>query len=188
MLYPFPIVLASSSPRRSAILSQAGFNFVVQTQNVEEIYPFSLSKTEIPVYLAKLKAQPLLPNLTNELLIAADTIVWINGQVIGKPKDRNDAIAILKALSGNTHEVITGVYMWKDGKEKTFYSTTAVTFKEIPIEAIESYIDKHQPMDKAGAYGIQDWIGFNFISQIEGCYYNVMGFPMSMVYENIMSW
>lgn len=184
----YPIILASTSPRRSQILTDAGFNFTIQSKNVEEVYSPTLYKEEIPLYLSKIKAEPLIGNLKDELLIAADTIVWLNNKVLGKPIDEEDAFEILSQLSGNTHEVITGVYLYKNGVEKTFFDITKVTFRNLAAQEIRQYIALYQPMDKAGAYGIQDWIGLTVVEKIEGCYYNVMGLPMPKLYQYLIKW
>ncbi|TAH23798.1 MAG: septum formation protein Maf [Cytophagales bacterium] len=179
------IILGSTSPRRSQILSDAGFKFQIKSKNIEEEYPNSLFKEEIPLFLANLKAQPLIEYLQDELLITADTIVWLNNEVIGKPKDKIDAYHILTKLSGKTHEVITGVFLYKNGKSSNFFDVTEVTFRNLEEEEIKRYIDQFQPMDKAGAYGIQDWIGLTTVTKINGCYYNVMGLPMPKLYQQL---
>ncbi len=184
----YPIILASTSPRRKQILKDAGFDFLVLSKNVEEVYPENLEREQIPLYLAKIKAEPLIPQLKNELLIAADTIVWLNGKVLGKPTDVEDAVKILSQLSGNTHEVITGVYLYKDGIQKFFFETTEVTFRKLSEIEIRKYIETFKPMDKAGSYGIQDWIGLTVVKNINGCYYNVMGLPMPKLYGYIQDW
>lgn len=184
----YPIILASTSPRRSQILTDAGFNFNIQSKNVEEVYNPSLHREQIPLYLAKIKAAPLIDNLNDQLLIAADTIVWLNDKVLGKPIDVEDAFEILTQLSGNTHEVITGVYLYKNGVEKSFFDVTKVTFRKVDAQEIRQYIALYQPMDKAGAYGIQDWIGLTVVEKIEGCYYNVMGLPMPKLYQYLLNW
>lgn len=184
----YPIILASTSPRRSQILTDAGFNFTIQSKNVEEVYHTSLHREQIPLYLAKIKAEPLIDNLNDQLLIAADTIVWLNDKVLGKPIDVQDAFEILSQLSANTHEVITGVYLYKNGVEKSFFDITKVTFRKLEAQEIRQYIALYQPMDKAGAYGIQDWIGLTVVQKLEGCYYNVMGLPMPMLYQYLLNW
>ena len=186
-LQNFPIVLASNSPRRHQILSDAGFNYSIKSFNVEEIYPDHLRAEEIPLYLAKLKAAPTLNELGDAMLIGADTIVWLDNQVLGKPTDEEDAFQILFKLSGRTHEVITGVYLYRNGVENTFYDITKVTFRDLSNEEIRGYIKKYKPMDKAGAYGIQDWIGLTTVRKIEGCYYNVMGLPMPKLYPYLIA-
>lgn len=178
----FDIILASTSPRRKQILIDAGFSFTIQSQNVEEVYDPALKREQIPLYLAKIKAAPLLPALNNEMLIAADTIVWLNNKVLGKPIDADDAFEILSQLSGNTHEVITGVYLYKNGIEESFFDVTKVTFRHLSASEIRTYIEIYKPLDKAGSYGIQDWIGLTAVEKINGCYYNVMGLPMPKLY------
>ena len=178
----FDIILASTSPRRKQILKDAGFYFTIQSKNVEEVYDPALQREQIPLYLAKIKAAPLLPTLNDEMLIAADTIVWQNNKILGKPADDDDAFEILSQLSGNTHEVITGVYLYKNGIEESFFDVTEVTFRNLSEIEIRQYIEIYQPLDKAGSYGIQDWIGLTAVEKINGCYYNVMGLPMPKLY------
>jgi septum formation protein len=179
-------ILASKSPRRNELLKSLGINFKVKTKEVDEVYPDSLTKEEIPVYLAKLKARAFLNEIwDNDLVITADTIVWLNGKVLGKPKDKPEAIRMLNELSGKQHQVITGVCLSSKEKELSFYSTSDVYFKSLSTDEIEYYISEYKPYDKAGAYGIQEWIGCIGISHIEGSFYNVMGLPIQKLYENI---
>lgn len=179
-------ILASKSPRRSQLLHSLGIEFEVKTREVDEIYPDNLSKAEIPVFLAELKAKPFLDDLqNNELLITADTIVWYEGTVLGKPADKTEAEKMLRLLSGNEHQVISGVCLSSNNKSKSFYALTNVQFKVLSNDEIDYYISVFQPFDKAGAYGIQEWIGSIGITHIEGSFYNVMGLPIQKLYEEI---
>lgn len=179
-------ILASKSPRRNQLLKSLGIEFSIKIKEIEEIYPDNLTKEEIPVFLAELKAKPFLAELkANDLLITADTIVWFNGKVLGKPKDKLEAIQMLQQLSGNEHQVISGVCLSTVHKKKSFYSVSNVQFKNLTQYEIEYYISEFKPFDKAGAYGIQDWIGSIGITHIEGSFYNVMGLPIQKLYEEI---
>ena len=184
----YQYVLGSKSPRRQQLLSELGLSFTVRSIEVEESYPDGLSMVEIPVYLAVKKAKPLIGNLVrNELLITADTIVWLDGEVLCKPGDRVHAKEILNKLSGQTHQVVTGVCLSTLDKQKTFYSVTDVEFKQLYKFEIEHYIEMWKPFDKAGAYGIQEWIGLAGIISIKGSYFNVVGLPVQQLYEEIVS-
>jgi len=181
------LILASKSPRRQQLLRELGIDFEIRSNgDDEELFPESLSMTEIPIYLAKQKAQPLLSSLSgNEILITSDTIVWCNGQVIGKPTDEQDAFRILSLLSDNKHIVITGVCLSSTEKSKCFYATTDVYFRKLTDDEIWFYIKNYKPFDKAGAYGIQEWIGFIGIYRIDGSYFNVMGLPVQKLYTEL---
>lgn len=184
MLENYKIILGSKSPRRNELLSGLDLKFTVQTIDVEEKYPDTLKGEEIPMYLSKLKANNY-PIKNGELLITADTIVYINNKIFGKPKSSDEAIEMLKVLSNNTHEVITGVTITTKQNQETFSSTTKVTFTELSDAEIEFYINKYKPYDKAGSYGIQEWIGYIGISRIEGSYFNVMGLPIQKLYQKL---
>jgi septum formation protein len=179
------IILASNSPRRKELLGGLDVPFTVRLkEGIDESYPAGLSGEEIPLHIALQKAQAYLPELADdELLITADTIVWLDGQVLGKPKDAADARAMLQALSGHTHQVITGVCMATTEKRLAFSSVTHVTFSSLTPDEIDYYVEHYRPFDKAGAYGIQEWIGYVGVERIEGSYYNVMGLPVKRVYE-----
>jgi septum formation protein len=154
---------------------------------VEEVYPEDLSYNKIPEYLAKKKAEPLLKSLrSNEILITSDTIVWCNNRIIGKPIDRKDAIRILDELSNNKHVVVTGICLSSMKKTHLFSSITDVYFRKLSVEEIEFYVDKYKPFDKAGAYGIQEWIGYVGVERIDGSFYNVMGLPLQKLYKELM--
>lgn len=178
------LVLSSKSPRRRALVQELGLPVEIRTIDVEEIYPEDLPSNDVPAYLAKLKAEPLLQSLVeNEILITSDTVVILNNEVIGKPKDREDAINMLIKLSGNSHAVITGVALSAVNYQYVFSTTTQVFFDALSLSEIEHYVDQFKPFDKAGSYGIQEWIGYIGIKRIEGCYYNVMGLPLHDLYQ-----
>lgn len=179
-LKKYDIILASHSPRRRQLMTDCGLNFrIADKYDVEEIYPDNIPSSEVPVYLSVLKSkyypEPLTPK---QILVTADTVVILDDHILGKPKDRNDAIAILSSLSGRKHTVITGVTLRNSAKTYSFSSSTDVFFKRLSMEEIEYYIDTYRPYDKAGAYGIQEWIGYIAIERIEGSFYNVMGLPI----------
>ncbi|MDG1148082.1 MAG: Maf family nucleotide pyrophosphatase [Crocinitomicaceae bacterium] len=178
------IVLASKSPRRQALIKELGFDFEIRTKEVEEIYPPELPPYKVPEFLAALKAVPIAPTLNhNEILLTSDTIVLAEGNILGKPKDKQEAFEMIQTLSGKSHEVITGVQLKSVDKLISFSSITTVYFSPLTTDEISFYIDKYKPMDKAGSYGIQEWIGYIGVSKIEGCYYNVMGLPIHDVYQ-----
>ena len=182
----YQLILASQSPRRHQMLKELGLDFKIQTKDVEEVYPDYLKGEEIPIYLAKLKAEAFVLDMNEkELVITADTIVCVDDMVLGKPKDRDDAVKMLKTLSGRSHQVISGVCLKSKDKEVAFSTTTHVHFKELSIEEINYYIDNYKPFDKAGAYGIQEWIGFVGIDGIEGSYFNVVGLPIQRLYQEL---
>lgn len=184
----YNFILASKSPRRQELLKSLGIDFSIQLKEVNEVYPANLPKEEIPVYLAELKAQPFKNELTkNDLLITADTVVCLEEHVLGKPGSLEEAVEMLQKLSGKQHQVITGVCLSSHNKTKSFYALTNVVFKKLTSEEINYYIDTFRPFDKAGAYGIQEWIGSIGITSIEGSFYNVMGLPVQKLYENIQS-
>jgi septum formation protein len=181
-------ILASKSPRRQELLKSLGIEFVVITSEVEENYPDILTKEEIPVFLAELKAKHFKNQLKeNDLLITADTIVWLNGEVIGKPENKNEAVKTLQKLSAQEHQVISGVCLTSIHKQKSFFSISNVRFKELSLSEIEYYVSEFNPIDKAGAYGIQEWIGYIGITHIEGSFYNVMGLPVQQLYSEIQN-
>jgi septum formation protein len=181
------IILASKSPRRQNLLKELGFEFEIKTKEIEEIYPPALEKEEVAVFLSELKAGAFKQDLEeNDLVLTSDTIVCLADEIIGKPKDRADAIKMLGKLSGNKHEVITAVTLTSKEKQHTFYDLTAVYFKKLSTDEIEYYIDKYAPFDKAGSYGIQEWIGYIGIEKINGSYFNVMGLPVKRVYDEIL--
>jgi septum formation protein len=177
------IILASGSPRRQQFFKDLDIDFDIRLKDIEEIYPDDLQGVEITNYLAQLKANAFDGEIAaNELLITSDTIVWLNSKAIGKPKDYNNAFAILKSLSNKTHEVITSVCFKTIKKTETIFDVTRVTFNQLSDEAIHYYLDNYKPFDKAGAYGIQEWIGLVGINRIDGSYTNVVGLPTEKVY------
>ena len=185
-LQKYEIILASQSPRRQQLLSDLGLKFTVQSMNVEEEFPPGLDMTQVPVYLAELKAMAFLPQLTSDqLVITADTIVWFNGHVMNKPIDYQDAFRMLSDLSDKKHQVITGVCLLTTDKRVSFYTSTDVWFKHLSDKEIHYYLDHYRPYDKAGAYGIQEWIGYIGIHHIEGSFFNVMGLPVQSLYEHL---
>jgi septum formation protein len=182
----YKIILASGSPRRQQFLKELDADFEIRLKEVEEIYPDNLKGAEITDYLAKLKASALEDTLSdNEILITSDTIVWHENKALGKPTDYEDAFAMLKSLSGKTHEVITSVCIKNKGISNVFNETTRVTFNPLADEEIKYYLDNYKPYDKAGSYGIQEWIGLVAIARIEGSYANVVGMPVDKVYQHL---
>ena len=180
------IILASGSPRRQEFFKNLGLDFEIQLKPVKEEYPPRLTHFEISNYLAQLKALPFKKQLLpNDILVTSDTIVWNDDTALGKPRDADDAFRILKSLSNQTHEVITSVCFTTTNFEKTLYDITKVTFKELSDEEILFYIKTYKPFDKAGAYGIQEWIGQIGVTKIEGSYFNVMGLPVHLVYKTL---
>jgi septum formation protein len=186
-LSKYNIILASKSPRRQQFLKDLDIPFTIQLKEVEEMYPKELKASEITDYLADLKSKPFANSLTeNDVLITSDTIVWLDNRALGKPKDTKDAFRILQALSGKKHQVITSVSLKGTNFQTIFNDTTNVYFKELTVDEINYYIENHQPFDKAGSYGIQEWIGFIGIERIEGSYYNVMGLPVQKLYKELL--
>ncbi len=175
------IILASKSPRRKQLLESANIPFEVITKNTRENYPPTLSVEEVAKYLAQKKAKAVAAKHPDRIVLAADTIVTIHNTILGKPTDREDAIHMLQVLSNQVHTVITGVCMQQHDKEMLFSAATKVYFNPLTIAQIEYYIDTYKPYDKAGAYGIQDWIGVIGIHYIKGDFYNVMGLPVNLV-------
>ncbi|MBP1666371.1 MAG: maf [Bacteroidetes bacterium] len=187
-LNKFRIILASGSPRRRQLLEELGLKFKVITRHYPETFPGHLREAEIAEYLAREKAGLFKKYMrVNEIIITADTIVWCNDRVLGKPSGKDEAVEMIKILSGNTHEVITGVTILSPFKEKTFSDTTKVTFDSLTLEEILFYVENFKPYDKAGAYGIQDWIGLAACSRIEGSYFNVVGLPVQKLYRELQN-
>lgn len=184
----YNIILASKSPRRQQLLKSLGLSFSVVTKEVEEIFPDHLSKEQVPIYLAELKAVPFKNELkATDLLITADTIVCLGEKILGKPENHDQAFNMLNDLSDQKHQVLTGVCLSSENKMESFYASTAVQFKKLTAEEINYYITTFKPYDKAGAYGIQEWIGAIGITGIQGSYYNVMGLPIQKLYEKIQT-
>lgn len=183
----YQVVLASNSPRRKELLGGLGISFEVRTlQDIDESYPDTLRGEEIPMYISAKKAEAYRQTMAeNELIITADTVVCDNGIVLGKPKDKAEAKQMLQQLSGHPHEVITGVSIVTQEKTVQFASTSKVFFSALTDDEIDYYINVYQPFDKAGAYGIQEWIGFVGVTRIEGSYFNVMGLPIQRLYTEL---
>lgn len=186
-LKKYHIKLASNSPRRRELLAGLGIEFETKVlPGIDESYPDTLKGEEIPLYIAREKAEAYRPALQpDELIITADTIVYQDGLVLGKPHDEADARRMLRLLSGHTHQVITGVCILTDTLQRSFAVTTEVTFGTLSEEEITYYVEKYRPMDKAGAYGIQEWIGFIGVTGLQGSYYNVMGLPVQRLYQEL---
>ena len=183
-LKKYRLILASGSPRRQQFFKDLDLDFEIRLKEIEEIYPPELKAHEITNYLAELKASAFEGELQpNEILITSDTIVWHKNKALGKPKDEQEAFEILRSLSNATHEVITSVCFKTNEKSDVLYEITKVTFNDLSDEVIMYYLENFKPYDKAGAYGIQEWIGLVGVSKIEGSYANVMGMPTDKVYE-----
>ena len=184
----YQIILASNSPRRKELMSGLGVDYVVRTlPDVDESYPADLSGAEIPAYISREKADAYRAIMQpGELLITADTIVWLDGQVLGKPVDREDALRMLRTMSGRSHEVFTGVCITTTEWQRSFTAQTEVRFATLSEDEIAYYVDRFQPMDKAGAYGVQEWIGFIGVENISGSYYNIMGLPVQKLYRELL--
>lgn len=181
------VILASQSPRRKQLLEWAEIKFDVAVSDADENFPAGLSTEDIPVFIARKKALAVQQKINDDskIILAADTLVILNGKIIGKPDDEKHAIQIIESLSGKTHIVITGVVILKDKTEISFSDTTKVTFHTLTNEQIKFYVEKYKPYDKAGAYAIQEWIGVVGIKSITGDFYNVMGLPVSRVVQQL---
>nr|WP_302436258.1 Maf-like protein [Bacteroides intestinalis] len=187
-LKKYKVILASNSPRRKELLAGLGVDYEVRTlPDVDESYPETLQGADIPLYIAKEKADAYVAMMQpGELMITADTIVWLDGKVLGKPQDREDALQMLRTMSGRTHEVFTGVCITTTDWQRSFTAQTEVRFATLSEEEIAYYVDNFQPMDKAGAYGVQEWIGFIGVENISGSYYNIMGLPVQKLYRELL--
>lgn len=186
-LEKYKVILASGSPRRRELMAGLGVNYEVRIlPDVDESYPDTLQGEEIPLYIAKEKADAYIPMMQpDELIITADTIVWLDGKVLGKPRDREDALQMLRTMSGRTHEVFTGVCITTTDWQRSFTAQTEVRFATLSEDEIIYYVDNFKPMDKAGAYGVQEWIGFIGVENISGSYYNIMGLPVQRIYNEL---
>jgi len=185
--YPYQLILGSGSPRRQELLKSLGFIFSLKPINADESFSENLKAQQIPLYLAEKKANAFPDKLKeNELLITADTIVWCEGKVLNKPADFEEGKKMLGSLSGKMHEVFTAVCLKSANKQLSFYDTSKVYFKNLTNEEIEYYLTNFNPYDKAGGYGVQDWIGYIGIEKIEGSFYNVMGLPVKKLYEELI--
>ena len=187
LLKPMNIILGSQSPRRRELMAGLDIPFTCVTIDADESYPADLKAGNIPMYISRAKARAYASKLKdNDLLITSDTIVWLNGEMLGKPQDEADAKLMLSRLSGQTHEVYTAVcFADMNGELETLVDCTKVTFKTLSEEEINYYVTKYHPLDKAGAYGVQEWIGYMGVTKMEGSYFNVMGFPISRVYATL---
>lgn len=183
----YKIVLASNSPRRRELLSGLNLEYTVRVlPDIDESYPDTLKGEEIPMYISREKAKAYRNSMAeDELIITADTVVCINEKVLGKPRTQEKAKEMLRELSGKTHQVITGVCLMTCGLQRTFSATTQVAFDVLTEDEIEFYVEKFRPLDKAGAYGVQEWIGFVGVSRLEGSYFNVMGLPVQRLYQEL---
>lgn len=181
------VILASGSPRRHQFLKDLNIPFIVEHKSIKEEYPNNLRGSEITDYLSELKAEVFLKKLKDhEILITSDTIVWHEGEALGKPETSSEAFKMIESMSGKTHEVITSVTFTTNKNQKTVNDTTRVTFKELTKDEINFYIEHYHPLDKAGAYGIQEWIGLIGITRVEGSYFNVVGLPTHLVYKALV--
>lgn len=181
------LILASGSPRRQELLKELDVDFKIQIKEINEVYPPNLVAEEITNYLAKLKGITFENELKeNDILITSDTIVWHNQKPLEKPKTTTQAIEMLQQLSNTSHKVITSVCLKSKTKEHIFFDTTIVYFKQLTLKEITYYVENYKPFDKAGAYGIQEWIGFIGVTKLEGSYYNVMGLPVHKLYEELL--
>jgi septum formation protein len=188
-LKKYHIILGSQSPRRAELLKGIFLDFEVENINAIEVYPPSIVGVDIPMYLAEFKAAAYKMKMQeNTLLITADTIVWHEGQVLGKPKNKEHAKQMLQSLSGKTHQVITGVCISTLKRQKTFHVISEVRFSKLTESEIDFYLENFQPYDKAGSYGIQEWIGFVGVEHINGSYFNVMGLPVQRLYNELKRW
>ena len=184
---PLHIILGSQSPRRRELMAGLDIPFSCVTIDADESYPAELKGGDIPMYISRAKARAYVSELQdNDLLITSDTIVWLNGEMLGKPQDEAEAKAMLVRLSGQTHEVYTAVcFADKNGELETWVDCTKVTFNTLSEDDIDYYVSKYRPLDQAGAYGVQEWIGYVGVTRMEGSYFNVMGFPICHVYERL---
>jgi septum formation protein len=183
----YEILLASGSPRRAALMKELGLHFkVVETRHTDEVYPEGMQGGEIARFLADHKSDAYTELLLQkQILLTADTIVWLDGKELGKPRCREEAIAMINRLSGRTHQVFTGVCLRSADRRSGFYVSTDVSFSNLEPEEIEYYVDQFKPFDKAGAYGIQEWIGHIAVERINGSYFNVMGLPVQKIYSEL---
>lgn len=179
------IILASKSPRRQELLKGLGLSFEIKTKVIDEYFPNTIDVSDVALFLAQKKAEAYEISI-DEILITSDTTVLLTDRILNKPQNTEDVIEMLQSLSGKTHKVCTGVYIKSTDKEVAFSDFTSVTFKPLSLDEIEYYIKHFNPFDKAGSYGIQEWIGFIGIEKIEGCYYNVMGLPLSKLYQELL--
>jgi septum formation protein len=183
----FNVILASGSPRRQQFFKELNLDFTIQLKEVDEIYPKELKGAEITDFLADLKSKSFTDLNENDLLITSDTIVWLDNKAFGKPKSEAEACLMLRELSGKKHEVITSISIKNKFFQKVINDTTWVYFKELSDDEISYYVKNYQPFDKAGAYGIQEWLGYIAIDKMEGSYFNVVGLPVHKLYKELMN-
>ena len=181
------LILASGSPRRQDFFKKLDLDFTIDVREVEEVFDPALKEAQITDYLAKLKASVFTDLEEQDILVTSDTIVWMNGRAIGKPKDREHAVAMLQELSGQLHTVYTSVCFTTSNTQRVVNDCTKVWFRVLELAEIEHYLDTYQPYDKAGSYGIQDWLGYVAIDKIEGSFFNVMGLPTRLVYRELLA-
>ena len=186
-LKPYRLILASQSPRRQQLLAESGLPYEPAPRyDCQDVYPATLAATQVPRYLSQLKSRAYpRPLAENEILLTADTVVILNGEVLGKPEDREDAIRMLERLSGHRHTVVTGVTLRTARRRRSFSVRSNVWFRALTREEIVYYVDNFHPLDKAGSYGIQEWIGYAAIERIDGSFFNVMGLPIQRVYTEL---
>ncbi|MFL5753923.1 MAG: Maf family nucleotide pyrophosphatase [Bacteroidia bacterium] len=185
--FPYQLILGSGSPRRQELLKSLGFDFRIRPINADESFSADMKAQEIPLYLAEKKAHAYPEELEEgQLLITADTIVWLEGKVLNKPEKYDDAVRMLESLSGKMHEVYTGVCLRSNNKQTVFFDVSKVYFKKLKREEIEYYVANFNVYDKAGGYGVQDWLGYIGIDKIDGSFYNVMGLPVKELYEELI--
>ncbi|MCC6180626.1 MAG: septum formation protein Maf [Bacteroidia bacterium] len=185
--FPYQLILGSGSPRRQELLKSLGFEFLIKPINADESFPVTLTAEDIPLYLAEKKADAYSEEIKeNEILITADTIVWCEGKVLNKPANFMEGKKMLEILSGKMHQVFTGVCLKGENKQTIFYDESKVYFKKLNNDEIEYYLTNYSPYDKAGGYGVQDWIGYIGIDKIDGSFYNVMGLPVKELYNELM--
>jgi len=182
----YNVVLVSQSPRRRELLKGLEVDFTSTSVDTDESYPATLEGAQIPLYIAEQKAEAYMPQMDNDTLaITADTVVLVAGKVLGKPADAKEARQMLQMLSGNVHQVITGVCIFTKGKRRSFHALSEVTFAALSAEEIDHYIEVYKPFDKAGSYGVQEWIGYIAMEKIVGSYFNVMGLPVQRLYKEL---
>jgi len=185
IILKYPLILASKSPRRQQLLRDAGLEFTIQTIPIKESYPADLEVSQVPVYLARKKAEALIPLVKDKIIISADTIVALGSKILGKPRSQEEAHQMLRRLSAKTHMVYSGVCITLKNELTTFVEATEVTFKNLQQSEIDYYVQHYALLDKAGAYGIQEWIGLIGIEKISGSYFNVVGLPVCKLYTTL---
>ncbi len=181
-----PLILASKSPRRKELFEKLGFPFTIQTLEVEEVYSDTLNYIEVPLYLSHIKSEPIAKQNSDSIVVGVDTIVYFNNQILGKPKDLQEAKEFLWKLNGQTHEVVSGVTLHYQNQVVQYHQITKVEFENLSPEIVDYYVINYQPLDKAGAYGIQDFWGLVGVKNIYGDFYNVMGLPMYALFQKLL--